>query len=183
MTLSMEFANRLATYLFTNVACYKEYGPSWSDSFCKKELGDAFVNIRVELHKEGTEVDKFWEMLEGSNHPQFGKAVKELWELELDSEKFEDSVFRAKAVEILEELQESLKDTNFSDLEVDELFSLGFRRWDSETNNFLIPLYLVPCVTGNATSINGDVIDLSKADLDIRMGVIAYGIACNKVTA
>jgi hypothetical protein len=69
---------------------------------------------------------------------------------------------------------------DFSNLTKEEALSLGFGRWDDESDLYLIPLYLLPLVPIGIelTCINGKKIiyDGTNVDNDVRFGCIAWGI-------
>ncbi|ADJ55475.1 hypothetical protein Lw1_gp176 [Escherichia phage Lw1] len=78
-----------------------------------------------------------------------------------------------------------MKSPNFfpvdpNDLTREEMENLGFRKWSSESDLMLIPLYLLPYLKEGIT-----VIDISdeqyyffreEADNDHRMGLLAFGV-------
>lgn len=71
------------------------------------------------------------------------------------------------------------KHIDFSNLTKEEALSLGFGRWDDESDLYLIPLYLLPIVPVGIelTCIDGQKIiyDGTNVDNDVRFGRIAWG--------
>lgn len=69
---------------------------------------------------------------------------------------------------------------DFTSLSVEEAKALRFQKWESESDLYLFPLYLVPCIPeglevtdifGNKTKFNS-----KTCDYDIRFGCVSYGI-------
>lgn len=91
--------------------------------------------------------------------------------------------FKAKELKNnFDKFYESAKklDLDLDKLTVDELQEMRFRKWDDESNLWLIPLWFVPLlpvgielttIFGNKVTYTGD-----NIDLDIRFGCIAFGI-------
>lgn len=64
------------------------------------------------------------------------------------------------------------------DLTSEELNTLGFQRWDEESNLYLIPIWMTKFIQQDieVTSFMGEKKTLAKADKDHRYGCIAYGV-------
>lgn len=80
---------------------------------------------------------------------------------------------------------EKLKELiDFSDLTIEDCEDLYFRKWDEESDIYLIPLYLLPIlpIGIEVTCISGKTIiyDGTNIDNDNRAGLLAYGIKLNK---
>lgn len=77
-------------------------------------------------------------------------------------------------------LSELRKHIDISKLTKDEAIALSFKKWPSESDLYLIPLYLLPIIPigTELMCINGETIvyDGSNVDNDVRCGCIAWGI-------
>jgi hypothetical protein len=91
----------------------------------------------------------------------------------------------SEIVECYKKIQEQLRDKlDLTELSEDELFKLGFKKWEEEDEQLLIPLWAynfledgteLICIDGT-TAIKGK----DDIDLDVRFGCIPYGIIAKK---
>lgn len=69
---------------------------------------------------------------------------------------------------------------DFSNITKEDAIMLGFKRWDKESDLYLIPLYLLPVIPVGAelTCIDREktIYDGTNIDNDSRFGCIAWGI-------
>lgn len=67
---------------------------------------------------------------------------------------------------------------DWKNLTLEEAKELRFRRWDEESNLYLIPIWLYPMIPANLelTSIEGTKAFVEDIDSDTRFGVLAWGI-------
>ena len=68
-----------------------------------------------------------------------------------------------------------------NEMSIEQLESLGFKKWDSESGLMLIPLYLYPflkdgLMCASILDIEARPIKVSDIDTDNRFGCLAYGI-------
>lgn len=68
-----------------------------------------------------------------------------------------------------------------NEMTVDQLDSLGFKKWDDESGLMLIPLYVYPFLKdefmcGSISDIAARNIKASEIDIDHRFGCLAYGV-------
>ena len=79
--------------------------------------------------------------------------------------------------------EELKKHIDFTKITQAEATELRFGKWDTESNLYLFPLYLVPIIPEGleVTTISGNKIkyERNKMDNDIRFGCVAYGIEIN----
>jgi len=80
--------------------------------------------------------------------------------------------------------EELKKYIDFTKLTVEEAKELRFCKWDTESDLYLFPLYLVPIIPEGleVTFISGNKVkyERNKMDNDIRFGCVAYGIEIDK---
>lgn len=73
---------------------------------------------------------------------------------------------------------------DWNNLDVETINLLRFKRWNKESNLYLLPLYILSIVPVGTKliSINGRevIYDGNNIDTDIRFGYLAYGIVINK---
>jgi hypothetical protein len=94
------------------------------------------------------------------------------------SDEFSYDEIKERYAKVKEELKGIIGDVTA--LSVDELKELGFKKWDEESNLFLIPLWvfdLIPDGTELESISGGKAIKgLVDIDLDVRFGCIAWGL-------
>lgn len=80
----------------------------------------------------------------------------------------------------------SVKDhIDWKNLTLEEAKELRFRRWDEESNLYLIPIWLYPMIPGDLelTSIGGTKAFKEDIDSDTRFGMLAWGVILKEETA
>jgi hypothetical protein len=92
-------------------------------------------------------------------------------------ESWSDEFSRSEIKKLYSKIIKEFKGIDFTVFTEEELKKLGFKNWDEEI--ILAPIWVIECLSEGTemTSISGNTIKVGdeELDLDIRMGVTAYG--------
>lgn len=111
-----------------------------------------------------------------------GKILMNKIQMGLSYENWSDEFSYKEIKESYSNIKNQLKEIigDITALSVEELKELGFKKWDEESELYLIPLWafdLIPdgtvleCISGERVIKGKD-----EIDLDVRFGCIAYGL-------
>lgn len=98
----------------------------------------------------------------------------------------ESCLHRVNPVNLDKDIRESWKqfneavkrNLNWKNLTIAEAKELRFRKWDTDSDLYLIPIWLKPVIPSDLelTSIGGDKAFVEDVDTDTRFGCLAWGI-------
>ena len=98
----------------------------------------------------------------------------------------ESCLHRVNPVNLDKDIRESWKQFNeavrrnldWKNLTIAEAKELRFRKWDTDSDLYLIPIWLKPIIPSDLelTSIGGDKAFVEGVDADTRFGCLAWGI-------